>query len=190
MKLLYLDNNKFYGSLPDFTGCSSLQVLRLGNNQLTKWKSTSTGELSSLEELDLSMNSIRTTISEAHLSNFSSLKYMRTSSNPMTFDISYEWLPPFQLRELSVASCNLGPKFPIWIRNQEDINHLDISNNENSDAIPIWFANLSTVIHHLNLSSNKIRGNILFDFVSLKEIDLSSNCFDGALPRSLQNVQE
>lgn len=108
---------------------------------------------------------------------------MRTSFNPLTFDISSEWLPPFQLRELSLASCKLGPKFPNWIRNQEYIDHLDISNSQISDTIPIWFANFSTVLQHLNLSSNKIRGKFLLEFVLLKEMDLSSNYFEGPLPR-------
>ncbi|KAL1809375.1 hypothetical protein ACET3Z_026365 [Daucus carota] len=62
-RFLNLYNNGFSGNLPDFTGCSSLEVLRLGNNQLTEWQTQSTGQLSSLEELDLSVNSITSTIS-------------------------------------------------------------------------------------------------------------------------------
>ncbi|KAK1364382.1 receptor-like protein EIX1 [Heracleum sosnowskyi] len=183
LKVLYLDNNNFSGIVPHFTGCSSLQVLRLNKNQLAKWETQSIGLLTSLRELDLSMNYIRSTISEANLYNLSSLKYMRTSYNPLTFDISSEWLPPFQLQELSSTSCNLGPKFPNWIRNQEYIDHLDISNCQISDTIPIWFANLSSVLQHLNLSSNKIRGKFLFEFPYMQQMDLSSNCFDGPLPQ-------
>ncbi|KAK1364394.1 hypothetical protein POM88_039955 [Heracleum sosnowskyi] len=183
LKVLYLDNNNFSGIVPHFTRCSSLQVLRLNKNQLAKWETRSIGLLTSLRELDLSMNFIRSTISEANLYNLSSLKYMRTSYNPLTFYISSEWLPPFQLQELSSASCNLGPKFPNWIRNQENIDHLDISNCQISDTIPIWFANLSSVLQHLNLSSNKIRGKFLFEFPYMQQLDLSSNYFDGPLPR-------
>ncbi|KAK1364390.1 putative Disease resistance family protein / LRR family protein [Heracleum sosnowskyi] len=183
--LIYLNlcNNGFSGSLPDFTGCSSLQVLYLGENQLAKWESQSTGLLSSLEELDLSKNSIGSTISEAHLSNLSSLMYMCTSSNPLTFDFSSNWIPPFQLRLLSLASCKLGPKFPNWIRNQEYINHLDISNTQISDTLPIWFWNLSSGIRLLNLSSNDIRGKLFWKSVNIQEIDLNSNNFDGPLPK-------
>ncbi|KAL8119073.1 hypothetical protein AgCh_016537 [Apium graveolens] len=182
LRLFDLSNNEFSGSLPDFTGCSALQVLRLGNNQITKWNTHSTGLLSSLEDLDLSMTSMHSVITEAQLSNLSSLLYLRASSNSMTLKFSSKWLPHFQLRELSLASCKLGPKFPNWIQNQRHINHLDISNSQISDPIPIWFSNLSGMIRLLNLSSNKIRGEFSFNFVHIEVIDLSSNYFNGPLP--------
>ncbi|KAK1364354.1 hypothetical protein POM88_039915 [Heracleum sosnowskyi] len=160
LELLYLHNNEFSGSLPEFTGCSSLQELRLGENRLTEWKTQSTGLLPRLKDLDLSRNSIHSTISELHLSNLSSLKLLRTSFNSLTFEFSSGWLPPFQLQEISLASCNLGPNFPIWIRNQRNIDHLDLSNNQISDTIPLWFWNVSSSMMLLNLSSNKIRDTI------------------------------
>ncbi|WOH09480.1 hypothetical protein DCAR_0728937 [Daucus carota subsp. sativus] len=179
---LNLSDNQFSGGLPDFTGCSALQVLRLDKNQLTKWETRSTGLLSSLRELDLSMNSIHSTIFEVHLFNLSRLEYIRTSFNSLTFEFTSNWLPPFQLWELSVTSCKLGPKFPNWIRNQQHIVHLDISNSQISDNIPIWFGNLSSIMKLLNLSSNKIRGEFSFNFDQLEVIDLSFNYFNGALP--------
>ncbi|KAL1809388.1 hypothetical protein ACET3Z_026378 [Daucus carota] len=182
LELLYLDGNEFSGSLPDFSGCSSLQELRLRGNQLTEWETKSIGQLSHLIELDLSMNSIRSTISEAHLSNLTSLGYMSTSHNSLTFELSSEWLPPFQLGELSLASCKLGPKFPNWLRNQEYIDHLDISNSQISDTIPMWFWNISSSLSLLNLSSNQITGKFPWKDGHIREIDLSSNFFDGPLP--------
>ena len=182
LELLYLDGNEFSGSLPDFSGCSSLQELRLRGNQLTEWETKSTGQLSHLIELDLSMNSIRSTISEAHLSNLTSLGYMSTSHNSLTFELSSEWLPPFQIGELSLASCKLGPKFPNWLRNQEYIDHLDISNSQISDTIPMWFWNISSSLSLLNLSSNQITGKFPWKGGHIREIDLSSNFFDGPLP--------
>ncbi|XP_017217314.1 receptor-like protein EIX2 [Daucus carota subsp. sativus] len=181
LKFLHLDKNDFSGVLPDLSGCLSLQELRLGENKLTKWETQSTGLLSSLEELDLSMNSMCSTINEEHLFNLSSLKYLSTSFNSLTFEFNSEWLPPFKLRDLSLASCKSGTNFPNWIRNQEFIGHLDISNNQISDTIPTWFGNLSSVAH-LNLSSNKIRGKFPFNFFLIQDIDLSSNYFDGPLP--------
>ncbi|KAL8119088.1 receptor-like protein EIX2 [Apium graveolens] len=180
--VLLLYNNEFSGSLPDFTGCSSLQELRLDENRLTEWGAQSTGSLSSLITLDLSKNFIRSTISEAHLSSLSSLMYLSTSHNSLTFEFSSDWLPPFQLWRLSLASCKLGPKFPNWIRNQGKIGHLDISNSQISDTIPIWFGNFSTNLMLLNLSSNKIRGKFSWNYAHIQEIDLSSNNFIGSLP--------
>ncbi|KAL1809400.1 hypothetical protein ACET3Z_026390 [Daucus carota] len=181
LRTLHLHKNYFSGTLPDLTGCSSLQVLRLSENHLTEWETQSIGLLSNLEELDLSMNSICSTINEGHLSNLSSLGCLCTSFNSLTFEFNSEWLPPFKLWELSLASCKSGTNFPNWIRNQENMEILDISNNQISDTIPTWFRNLSSLTH-LNLSSNKIRGKFPFEFVDFEEIDLSSNYFDGPPP--------
>ncbi|KAL1809401.1 hypothetical protein ACET3Z_026391 [Daucus carota] len=153
LRTLHLQKNYFSGTLPDLTGCSSLRVLRLSENQLTEWETQSTGLLSSLEVLDLSMNSIRSTINEGHLSNLSSLYNLGTSFNSLTFEFSSEWLPPFKLGVLSLVSY----------------------------TIPTWLRNLSGV-YHLNLSSNKIGGKFPLEFVYIQEIDLSSNYFDGPLP--------
>ncbi|KAK1364350.1 receptor-like protein EIX2 [Heracleum sosnowskyi] len=180
--VLLLSNNKFSGSLPDFSGCSSLQELLLDENRLTEWGAQSTRTLSSLTELDLSKNFIRSTISEAHLSSLSSLMYLSTSLNSLTFELGSEWLPPFQVWRLSLASCKLGPKFPNWIRNQGKIGELDISNSQISDTIPIWFRNFSSNLMLLNLSSNKIRGQFSWNYAHIQEIDLSSNNFIGSLP--------
>ncbi|XP_063938111.1 receptor-like protein EIX2 [Daucus carota subsp. sativus] len=76
----------------------------------------------------------------------------------------------------------VGPKFPNWIRNQRYIDHLDLSNSQISDTIPIWFWNFSNPSNYLNLSSNQIRGKFSSELVYVQEIDLSSNYFDGPLP--------
>ncbi|KAK1400589.1 receptor-like protein EIX2 [Heracleum sosnowskyi] len=179
---LHLSNNEFSGSLPDFTGCSSLEVLYLDKNKFTEWGAQSTGSLSSLTDLDLSMNSIESTITETHLSNLSSLKHLSASYNSLTFEFSSEWILPFQFESLYLSSCKLGPKFPNWIRNQYGIGRLDISHNQISDTIPIWFWDISTEMFLLNLSSNEIRGKFSYVPPEIALIDLSSNYFDGPLP--------
>ncbi|KAK1364378.1 hypothetical protein POM88_039939 [Heracleum sosnowskyi] len=163
---LNLNNNEFFGRIPDLTGCSSLENLQLGENRLTEWETQSIGLLYNLWTLDLAKNSIHSTITEAHLSNLSSLQLLKTSFNSITFEFSPKWIPPFQLSELSLASCKLGPTFPKWIRNQRDIYHLDISDSQISDTIPVWFWNLSG-ISFLNLSSNNIRGRFSSRLINL-----------------------
>ncbi|KAK1364353.1 hypothetical protein POM88_039914 [Heracleum sosnowskyi] len=178
---LDLSRNMLEGRIPEsFAYMTSLTHLELFGNQLSSVLSEATGLPSSLVELDLSMNSIRSTISEAHLFNISRLEYKHASFNSLAFEFSSEC--PFQFTQLSLASCKLGPKFPNWIRNQRYIDHLDISNSQISDTIPISFSNLLTAVYHLNLSSNKIRGSFLFDFPYIEEMDLSSNYFDKPLP--------
>ncbi|XP_017223017.2 receptor-like protein EIX1 [Daucus carota subsp. sativus] len=179
---LYLNDNKFSGSLPDINGCSALKSLDLSGNQLSGWETQSIGRLTNLYNLDLSRNSIKSTLNEHHLSKLNNLQLMNASFNSLTFNISSEWLPPFNLAQLSLASCRLGPKFPIWIRNQTEISTLDFSNTQISDTIPMWFWDNFTKIWTLDLSSNKISGTLSSIPLHIDAINLSSNYFEGPLP--------
>ncbi|KAK1397811.1 LRR receptor-like serine/threonine-protein kinase FLS2 [Heracleum sosnowskyi] len=181
LKFLDLSNNYLQGSLPDFTGCSSLLTLLLRGNQFTEWQTQSFGQLTNLQVLDLSMNSINSTISEHHLSKLHSLNWMDASFNSLTFNLSSEWLPPFALEKLSLASCKLGPNFPLWIRNQTGIRSLNFSNNQ-INTIPMWFWNISTSMKMLDLSSNTIGGILPSISFGIEELDLSSNYFEGSIP--------
>ncbi|XP_074336030.1 receptor-like protein EIX2 [Apium graveolens] len=188
---LYLNGNNFFGSLPDFTGCLSLRTLLLGMNQFTDWETQSIGELSNLYQLEIQMNMISSTISEHHLSKLYSLKLINASFNSLIFNMSSEWLPPFRLEELSLSSCKLGPKFPVWIRNQTDIISLDFSSTQISDTLPIWFSNISSKVQKLDLSSNKIRGTFSSMPKNIEDINLSNNYFEGLvphIPRGCSNI--
>ncbi|KAK1364245.1 hypothetical protein POM88_039806 [Heracleum sosnowskyi] len=179
---LDLSGNKFSGSLPDFTGCTSLKNLLLGGNKFTTWETQSIGKLANLHQLNLSRNSINSTISEYHLCKLYNIKLMDASFNSITFNMSSEWLPPCNLQELFLASCHLGPLFPKWIQNQTDIIGLDFSNTQILDTIPLWFWDMSTRMQRLDLSSNKIKGSFSSIPLSIEEIDLSSNNFEGQVP--------
>ncbi|XP_017221139.1 receptor-like protein EIX2 [Daucus carota subsp. sativus] len=182
LKYLNLNDNKFSGSLPDFDGCSALESLHLRGNQLTGWETQSIGQLTNLVQLDLSRNSINSTINEHHLSELYNLYQMNASFNSLTFNMSSDWLAPFKLDHLSLASCRLGPKFPIWIRNQTKISILDFSSTQISDTIPMWFWDNFTRISILDLSSNKISGTLSSIPLHIDVINLSSNYFEGPLP--------
>ncbi|KAL1804702.1 hypothetical protein ACET3Z_027770 [Daucus carota] len=179
---LHLNDNKFSGSVPDFDGCLALEYLDLSGNQLTSWETQSIEQLTNLVELDLSRNSINNTINEHHLSKLYNLHRINASFNSLTFNMSSEWLPPFDLEQISLASCKLGPNFPIWIRNQTNISTLDFSNTQISDTIPTWFWDNFTQMRTLDLSSNKIRGTLSSIQSETSEINLSSNYFEGPLP--------
>lgn len=177
-----LNDNNFFGSLPDFTGCSSLKNLLLGGNLFTTWETQSIGQLSNLYQLNLSRNSINSTIHEYHLSKLYSLRSIDVSFNSLTFEMSSEWLPPCNLEELLLASCKLGPLFPPWIRNQTDTIALDLSNTQISDTIPVWFWDMSTTMQRLDFSSNRIKGTFSSIPLYIEEINLSSNNFEGPVP--------
>ncbi|GLT82362.1 hypothetical protein SLE2022_007460 [Rubroshorea leprosula] len=186
LETLYMDNNRFMGPLPDaIRNFSSLKVLSLSNNTLKGTVSNSIGLLSKLEELDISENSFNEVITEAHFLKLSKLKMLKMSSNSLAFNISPDWIPPFQLDEIFLRSCKLGPKFPKWLQTQRNFLSLDISSNTISDNIPKWFWDLSSRADSADISSNCIYGilpDLSMKFSGHPWIDLSQNKLGGPLP--------
>ncbi|XP_052303302.1 receptor-like protein EIX2 isoform X6 [Populus trichocarpa] len=184
--LLYLNDNQLTGSLTDVAMLSSLRELGISNNRLDGNVSESIGSLFQLEKLHVGGNSLQGVMSEAHFSNLSKLTVLDLTDNSLALKFESNWAPTFQLDRIFLSSCNLGPHFPQWLRNQNNFMELDISGSRISDTVPNWFWNLSnSKLQLLNLSHNKMSG-ILPDFSSkysiLRNMDLSFNQFEGPLP--------
>ncbi|KAK9178099.1 hypothetical protein WN943_027289 [Citrus x changshan-huyou] len=152
-----LGGNDITGPLPDLGGFSSLKILILGENRLNGTIDKSLSQLLKLESLSLGRNSFTGVISETFFSNMSNLQILYLNENPLTLKLSHDWVPPFQLKSLSLASCKMGPHFPKWLQTQNQLISLDVSNNGISDAVPDWFWDLSIELVFLNLSNNQIR---------------------------------
>ncbi|KAL6181175.1 hypothetical protein ACLB2K_047830 [Fragaria x ananassa] len=137
LESLDLRNNQFWGSLPELTGFSKLRELLLSSNNITGSLPESVGTLSSLEELDVSMNSMTGVIRESHLRDLSRLQSLKLSGNGFYINLSSHWDPPFQLTSsLALSSCKLGPAFPTWILKQTNITELHLSNAGISGSLP------------------------------------------------------
>ena len=185
LESLSLVYNQLTGPLPDFIGLSSLRLLFLSNNQLNGSVPETIGKLSSLEVLFLSSNSLNGILSEAHFSNLSRVRSLDICPNPLSLNLSSDWIPPFQLDTLRMDSCQVGPAFPKWLQTQKKIRSLYVSNAGISDSIPNGFWHLTTTVTELNLSYNQIHGTlpnlppkdkIYFSF------DLSYNNLSGPIP--------
>ncbi|XP_028079632.1 receptor-like protein EIX2 [Camellia sinensis] len=198
LQTLNFEWNQLGGTLPDFTRFSTLRELNLHQNQLNGPFPESFGQLRSLVRLDLSgnqitsfSNSFQGIISEAHFSNLYSLQYLDLSFNQLVLNFSSDWDPPFQLREIRLAFCKLGPSFPKWLRKQNQFYELDISGAGISDTVPSWFWDLSPKLNGLNLSCNEINGllpDLSSKFTDFIGIDLSSNRFTGQIPPLPSNL--
>ncbi|CAN4097637.1 unnamed protein product [Withania somnifera] len=192
LKILDVSSNRLQG-LPESLGqLSKLKILDVSFNRL-QGLPESLGKLLDLESFDAPYNLLGGTISESHLSKLCNLKSLNLSSNSMTWNVSLDWVPCFQLQVISLSSCNLGPHFPKWLQTQNSYSILDLSLNSISDTMPSWFSKLPPMLTYLNLSYNQINGKIKdlsSNNVGPVVIDFGHNNFSGTLPIFPQLVSE
>ncbi|XP_023771167.3 receptor-like protein 47 [Lactuca sativa] len=194
LKHLDLSSNRLTGPIPASIGrLVSLQSLSLGSNLLNGTIPVQTGQLAKLLSLDFSNNSLEGVVSEAHFANLSMLKYFDTSSNPkLTFNVSRDWIPPFQLVSLDLSSCNIANGFPQWLRNQRNLRELDLSKATISGQLPRWLRKMP-IIPSLDLSHNNLSGPLTNlpngethnKFQLFPLLFLGNNFFNESIPRSL-----
>ncbi|KAL1322764.1 hypothetical protein AAHE18_14G220300 [Arachis hypogaea] len=195
LQILDLGWNEITGMVPDLSQLSSLKVLRLDNNRLSGTIHEGIGQLSNLSDLSLGNNLLHGLISEAHFSRLSNLYTLDLSHNAFVFNVSVDWVPPFNLSVVNLASCNLGPNFPKWLQTQVYIWDLDISYAGISSTVPNWFWEPLPQMLNLNISHNRLRGKIesqiLPAIVSLEglSVDLSFNLFEGPIPAFLSTAE-
>ncbi|CAA2954581.1 receptor 12 [Olea europaea subsp. europaea] len=178
------DNKKLNEFHPQGLGLpSSLQRLDLSSN---KFKRLPEGieKLSELRVLVMASNLLDDTITESYLSNLANLTFLDLSFNSLVFNLSSDWIPPFQMQEMQLSRNHLGPHFPNWIRTQNSLGQLDISFAGISDILPDWLWNMPS-LKYLVLSHNNIRGqipNLPSNLVPLGTVDLSYNNLSGPIP--------
>ncbi|XP_057482742.1 receptor-like protein EIX2 [Actinidia eriantha] len=214
LKTLILWENSFIGSIPQSIGnLTSLKELYLANNQMNGTIPESFGQLSALSTLDMSENPWNAVITEAQLFNLTSLRELcMSSTSPKTtlvFNVSSKWTPPFKLTYLSLESCQLGPKFPPWLRNQNELNTIKLHGTMISDSIPDWFLNLDLQVKELDLSrplphfssnlstlylkNNSFYGSIPHNigkmYPNLTNYDVSQNFLNGSIPLSIREMK-
>ncbi|KAJ4729448.1 Leucine-rich repeat receptor protein kinase [Melia azedarach] len=189
LRYLELWHNSFQGLIPQSIGnLKFLKEFYISYNQMNGIFPESFGQLSALEVLDLSENLWEGVITEAHFINLPNLKDLSlTKESPnisLIFNISSDWIPPFKLSYINIRSCQLGPRFPTWLRNQNELTTLVLNNVGISDSIPDWFWKLDLVLDELDVAYNELRGRVpnSLRFRYPGVVDLSSNRFEGPLP--------
>ena len=154
---LDLGDNKLTGHVPLWVGqLTYLTDLDLSSNNLTGPVPLSIGQLKNLIELDLSSNNLDGDLHEGHLSRLVNLERLSLYDNSIAIKVNSTWVPPFNLSELELRSCIMGPKFPTWLRWPTNIYSLDISNTSISDKVPDWFWTMASSVYYLNMRSNQI----------------------------------
>nr|CAD1820668.1 unnamed protein product [Ananas comosus var. bracteatus] len=188
LQTLYLGDNSFRGNLSGWLEqMDSLTDIDLGSNLLNGSIPAGVWKLPNLISLYLYNNSLEGVVSDIELSYLRKIQYLDLSFNSLTMRVRDDWVPSFQLKEIFLASCQLGPNFPTWLKSQSQLEDLDLSKNIIADTPPSWFWNMSHFISVLDLSENQIKGRLplLMGFTKLWYLNLSSNQFEGPLPISL-----
>ncbi|KAK1401131.1 LRR receptor-like serine/threonine-protein kinase FLS2 [Heracleum sosnowskyi] len=182
---LSLNYNLLEGPIPDSFGTlKNLTDLGIGGNKLNGTLPENLGQLSELTIFDVSDNQLSGFVTEVHFMKLTKLRILHLSSNSLILNISSDWIPPFQVVNLDLGSCNLGPSFPVWLQHQRMVKFIDISNTTISGPIPQWFWEMTSNLSLLNVSHNLLTGQIPnpFEVTPFADIDLSYNLFQGQIP--------
>ncbi|OVA14075.1 Leucine-rich repeat [Macleaya cordata] len=191
LESLNLGFNQLSGSIPSSLGSYSLlKKLDLRNNELNGSLPKSLSLLSNLRSLLISYNTFEGIVTEFHFAGLWRLRVLEMDS--LVLKLRADWIPPFQLEVARLRTCHLGPRFPEWLRTQEQIEFVDLSSNKISGTVPTWFWNMSSQITYLNLSNNHLTGELpnLLKSPKFSGIYLSSNLFTGQLPLISSHVAE
>ncbi|KAK4715496.1 hypothetical protein R3W88_013834 [Solanum pinnatisectum] len=194
LEVINSTNSLLYGEIPySISKLSNLRFLRIANNKLNGIIPSSIGQLSNLEELDISENLFTGIVSELHFVKLSKLMKLHLSKNEnLVLNVSSNWYPTFQVKEIGRASVKVGPNFPQWLQKLSILDTLIMSDANISDMIPNWLSNITLFMTTLDLSVNKLVGGIsvLCDAQLLKSIDLSKNLLSRRIPSCLSNLEE
>ncbi|XP_074282138.1 receptor-like protein EIX1 [Silene latifolia] len=193
---LQLSNNEFKGRIPaSFVNLSALTYLDLSNNTLSGLIPDFIGHLTRIEHLDISSNSLHGTV--FGIGNLSKLSYLDLSLNHLNLnlDSSLNWQPPFQLQFFNVRSCVINTVFPQLLRNQTQIEQLDLSDTGISGELPGWLWNSSS-LQGLHLSGNRLTGSLPqhiacdghYHSCNFEVLDLHNNSLTGT-PQWLGHLQ-
>ncbi|KAK8310313.1 hypothetical protein V6Z11_D02G178000, partial [Gossypium hirsutum] len=191
LSILRLAQNSFSGSLPRSIGnLSNLVMLDLSFNFMNGAVVESIGQLTRIATLNLYGNTWEGTITENHFRNLSRLSIFALSSigKSVVFNLNPDWVPSFSLYEIAISNCQLGPRFPTWLRTQVDAFEIILSGAGISDIIPVWFWNLTSRLWWVDLADKQFRGKLPgsvsfeFDNITGAWVDLGFNRLEGSIP--------
>ncbi|KAI9098483.1 hypothetical protein K1719_025108 [Acacia pycnantha] len=189
---LDLSWNQITGTLPDLSIFTSLETLILTKNRMNGSIAEDIRFSSQLVTLSINSNSLKGVITESHFANVSNLKTLDLSYNSLELKFGKNWIPSFELDQIFLRSCKLGPDFPNWLHTQNNFSILDISYAGISDIVPQWFwGSLKPNLLWLNVSYNNLWGTIPnspIRFSGSPDISLASNQFEGSIPSFLRSA--
>ncbi|XP_072954905.1 receptor-like protein EIX2 isoform X2 [Typha angustifolia] len=173
-----LNSNQFQGGVPQLP--TSLQVLDLSNNSITGTIPLSMcNQVQSLRILDLSHNHLSGQLPQC----LTSRKSFRADPGDLT-PIGSE------LSIVSFRNNSLFGEFPLFFRDCQYLNFLDLSYNKFYGSLPIWIGKRLPQLAFLLLRSNMFSGYIPIQLAKLDYLhvlDLAHNNLSGTIAPSFVN---
>ncbi|XP_057952428.1 receptor-like protein EIX1 [Malania oleifera] len=207
LAFLFLQNNLLSGKIPEcWTHWPMLEVINLGNNNLTGYVPTSLGSLRNLQSLHLRKNSLSGEL-PLSLQNCTLLLIIDLGRNKFIGSLP-TWLGKFSyLSILSINSNKFRGTIPYEFCHLNSLQVLDLAHNNLSGAIPRCFNNFSamTMQHqlypfwHITSIGRRLSENALlvmkgreFEYSTtlnlVMSIDLSDNSLSGEIPQELTSL--
>ncbi|CAL8174380.1 unnamed protein product [Prunus armeniaca] len=214
-QLTYLDisANKFGGPIPDsLANLTQLTVFRISTSYFTGPIPSWLGNFTKLVYLDFSFNHLNGSI-PASFSNLTNLEILYLQSNNLSGVVEFQMfqkaqnlyqlqlgnnnlefvteqfsnimdvtIPQFTV--LGLSSCNLK-EFPYFLRNQTELERLEIAGNNIHGEVPNWMWNISKeTLILVDITDNFLSGElpVVIPWVNLLCLRLSNNIFHGRLP--------
>ncbi|KAB1219254.1 Receptor-like protein 12 [Morella rubra] len=203
----------FSGPIPSSLGnLTKLIMLRLPKNSLYGPIPQSLFRLVHLEDLNLALNCLNGTVKLNKFLKLQNLSWLQLSSNNVSVVIepsTNTTFPKFEV--LGLASCQLL-EIPSFLRIQDELGFLSLSNNKIDGQVPkwmwslksLWFLDLydnfltgfeqlpvffpwTTNLRVLYLDFNRLQGSIPILPPSISEYSVSNNTLTGTIPQSICN---
>ncbi|WCJ41516.1 Leucine-rich repeat protein kinase family protein [Euphorbia peplus] len=215
LKKLNLSSNKLSGSLPAIVGhCSIIdlsnnmlsgelsriqnwgnyvEVIRLSNNSLTGPFPNQTSQFLRLNSLNLSNNLLNGELPSI-LDSYPELRLIDFSHNFMNGSLLPSLFNSTTLTDLILSANNFTGSIPLQEVQKSTRNlslvSLDLSYNSFDGYLPAEISQFRNLLY-LNLSNNKLKGNIPEDLPDgLRGFDVSSNNLSGVVPDNLRRFPD
>ncbi|KAJ6829863.1 LRR receptor-like serine/threonine-protein kinase GSO1 [Iris pallida] len=188
---LDLSRNLFEGRIPAFLGFwRNLTMLDLSHNSFSGPIPPEFGSLHNLTKLMASSNRLTGAI-PAELANCKMLLKLDLRSNSLSGSIPKEVVGLEKLQDLLISGNKLTGAVPDSFASSQSLLELQMGDNMLEGPIPYSLGNLQYISVALNLSNNRLTGEIpasLSKLDKLQILDLSNNTLSGQIPSGLGSM--